>query len=97
MSRHSDHNMIETIVNLRSDPRQNTEIRKRKWKQLDITEFQRRITNENWDNIYQIKDANLAYNYLEERIRKHLDKLIPIVKIQPKGRNKSWISKETRN
>ena len=80
----ADHNLIETIVNLRSDPRQNTEILKRKCKLLNIKYFQNRIANENWNKIYQIDDPNLAYNFLNEKIRKHLDELILIVKLQPR-------------
>ena len=92
----ADHNLIETIVNMKTDPRQNIEIRKRKWNQLDNVEFQRRIANENWEDIYSINDVNMAYNFLEERIKKHLNDLIPIMKLQPRGRNSNWISVETR-
>ena len=46
--------------------------------------------------IYKIKEVNLAYNFLEERLREALDKISPIMKIQPGGRTNNWISDRTK-
>ena len=93
----ADHNLVEVVVNLRANPRSRMEIMKRKCGKLDVKTFQQRVECLNWENIYQIDDANLAYNYLEENLKSILDDMIPISKIQPSGKNsKRWISKETK-
>ena len=93
----ADHNMIETVLKLKGRIKTKMEIRKRKWSQLDHQRFKDSIAEVNWNKIYEIDDANLAYNYLEENIRKCLDQQIPIVKIQPAGTGKCWMKKETKD
>ena len=91
----ADHNVIETVIKLKNKPRSKCEIIKRKWKGFDMAGYQEEVKNLDWDSIYEISDANLAYNYLEEKLLNVLDKFAPIVKVQPAGRNKSWITSNT--
>ena len=74
------------------------EILKRKWGKLDVKMFQKKVSEVDWQGIYQIQEPNLAYNYFEERLKSILDEMIPVSKIQPSGRNnKNWISKDSKD
>ena len=84
------------MVNLKTCPKIKSESLKRNWKNLDIEEFKLKVANINWDSIYNISDVNLAYYFLESNLRQILDELIPILKVQPSGRKKRWISTQTQ-
>ena len=92
----ADHNLVEVLVRLKGSPRTNIEVVKRNLNKMDVKGFQTKIENYNWNEIYEIMDANLAYNFLEEKMCESLTEFVPIVKIQPGGRRKSWVSNQSK-
>ena len=92
----ADHNMIETIVKLKGRIRTKHEIRVRKWSKFDKLKFTETVSKVKWEEIYELSDVNLAYNFLEENLRKCLDTQIPVNKIQPSGSGKCWIKNDTK-
>ena len=92
----ADHNLVETLVRLKGCPKTNLEIKKRNTKNLDIKKLQEKIKNYNWEEIYKETDVNLAYNFLEEKLREALDETAPIIKIQPGGNRKCWVTDKTK-
>ena len=91
----ADHNAVETIIRMKGNIRTKGEQLKRKWKYFDPVSFQKRVEGMNWNEIYTIKDVNLAYSFLEEKLQTALNEAAPIVKIQPSRRKKSWIQQDT--
>ena len=92
----ADHNMVETSVRLKGNIRNNQESRKRKWKTLDLEQFKEKIRQIEWEKILEIEDPNIANNFFEENMRKVLDELIPVNKIQPTKKKSNWVSRETK-
>ena len=92
----ADHNAVETIIKLKGKNKSKTEILKRKWTKLDIETFKLELNLVNWDQIYEIENVDLAYNFMEENLRRILDNQIPVTKIQPNGAGKTWIKDATK-
>ena len=93
----ADHNLVEVLLRLKGNPKVKMEALRRKWKKLDVDLFRNEIEEIDWEKIYSIKDADLAYNFLEENMRRALDQQIPVARIQPCGRKRNWISENTKN
>ena len=91
----ADHNMIFTQIRLKGKIRSKHEIITRNWKQFQPEKFQKLIQDIDWDPIYSLDDPNIAYSFLEERMKSDLDATAPIKKVQPIGRNKTWIRSDT--
>ena len=92
----ADHNLMETSLRMKGSMINIQESLKRKWKNLDLDKFKQRIQNQDWENIYEIQDPNIAYDFLETRMKSALDEQIPIVKVQPSGRRASWVTSRTK-
>ena len=64
----ANHNIVEMLVRMKGNPRTNMEILKRRWRYFNQEVFKNRIKDIDWKDIYQIKNADLAYNFLEEKM-----------------------------
>ena len=93
----ADHNLILTSVRLKGKINKKNEILKRNWKKFDQDKFKKDIEDIDWKEIYKLEDPNLAYSFLEEKLQTTLDLAAPIMKLQPTGRQKNWLSNETRD
>ena len=70
---------------------------KRKWKDLNVRQYQMKVQNVDWNEIYSYRDVNLAYNFLESNLRNILDQMIPIKESSTKWKTKNWITESTIN
>ena len=93
----ANHSLIETKIRLKGNPKLSQEHLCRKFRNADMKTFVNKIEANNWDEIYELNEVNLAYNYLEEHIREALDSVAPVKKVQLGGRRKGWISEETKS
>ena len=91
----ADHNMVETLLKLKGKINNSQETMRRKWKLLNLEKFKNRIEAMNWDSIYNTTDPDIAYNILETNMKSALDEQIPVRRVQPKNKMKSWVTSET--
>ena len=47
--------------------------------------------------MYQLEDVNLANHYFGENVTEILEDMVPLRKVQPGGRNKTWVIDMTRD
>ena len=92
----ADHNLVETVVRLSGKVDIKLEMRKRKWKDLNVQEFKLYLEGKNWDEILESEDPDIAYSLIEEKLTEALDRFIPVKKFQIRKDQKSWITSETR-
>ena len=93
----SDHNPIEAVITTKKQTKNCQETVLRKKMSVTKDEFCNQLNNKNWDILYSTEDPDVAYSILEENICEVLNRVAPIIKIQPSNKNKSWITKETRD
>ena len=70
--------------------------RKRTYKNFDLIIYRQKLEIENWSDIYDISDVDLANDFLESRIVRILDELCPYRTIQYRTDVKTWLTDETK-
>ena len=71
--------------------------RKRSYKNFDPCIYRQRLELENWSDIYDIEDVDLANNFLESRVVNILDTICPYKTVQYRTDCKSWLTDNTKN
>ena len=93
----ADHNLVEVVWRLKGCPKVKMESLSRKWKSLNVNEFRREIEEIKWEDIQEFDNVDIAYDFLESKLRNILDRLIPIKKTQPNKKIKAWITEKTKD
>ena len=72
------------------------DIRKRSYKNFDPVVYRQKLDAENWSEIYEITDVDLANDFIESRIVKFLDEMCPFKTVQFRKDCKTWLTDETK-
>ena len=59
---------------------------------MNQDELNRRLSETDWNQLYCETNVHVAANYIEDSIRRTLEELAPLKKIQPKKNHRSWLS-----
>ena len=93
----SDHNILKITIRIIGSVSQPREILARDWSKFIIKDYQDEVGRIDWTDLLEESDINLANNIFEEKIKNILDKAAPMRVSQIKIKNKSWITKTTRD
>ena len=93
----SDHNVTELTISSTKKILNEQEILIRTKMKITDDEFCTKLENQDWISMYNTDNPDVAYSVLENNIRRVLDAEAPIKKIQPRRKNKEWVTKETKN
>ena len=66
-----DHNLIVATIRLKGSNTRKLDSRKRSYKNFDPKEFRELLENENWNDIYEINDVNLANDFFRNKNSKY--------------------------
>ena len=91
-----DHNVITACIRLRGRDVRKLDIRKRSYKNFDPVIYRQRLEAENWSDIYEISDVDLANDFIESRIVKTLDEMCPYRTVQFRTECKTWLTDSTK-
>ena len=92
-----DHNVITATVRIKGSDTVRLDTRKRSYKNFDPVIYRQRLESENWSDIYDISNVDLANDFLESRVVAILDKLCPFKTIQHRTECKSWLSDDMKD
>ena len=92
----SDHNIVGITFRVRGITSSNLEFKKRKWSKFNPQTYNDKIRSINWDKMYPMTDINLAWHFFESSLNKILSEESPVVKVQPFGRYKTWVTAKTK-
>ena len=92
-----DHNVITASIRLKGKVSKRLDVRKRSYKNFDPVIFRHRLQLENWSEIYELTDVDLANNFLESRVTTILDDMCPYKTVQFRSECKTWLSEETKD
>ena len=70
--------------------------RKRSYKNFDPRVYRQRLEMENWTDILEISNVDLAYDFFESRVVAILDDMCPYKTVQYRSECKSWLTDETK-
>ena len=93
----SDHNIIGISLRISGVSNNSMSFKKRKWKNFDAGKFNLRLSQVNWDNMYQMTEVNLAWDYLQSTLIDLLKEDAPVVTCQPKTNHRVWLSQNTKD
>ena len=93
-----DHNVgsITATIRTRGTDTRRLDTRKRSYKNFDPNIYRQRLERENWSEIFDITNVDLAYNFFESRVVGILDDMCPYKTIQHRKECKTWLSDETK-
>ena len=91
-----DHNVISARIRLRGKDVRKLDIRKRSYKNFDPVCYRRSLEAENWSDIYEIDDVDIANDFIESRIVKTLDAMCPFKTVQFRSECKTWLTDSTK-
>ena len=92
----SDHNIITATIRVKGKEGISQIIEKRSKKDFSPDVYRKELEKVDWTPLYSDNNPDTAYYFLESKILNILDKMAPIIKIQPCKKSKSWISQETK-
>ena len=92
----SDHNIIGVTVRVKGMVDCRHEFKKRKWTNFSQDRYIEKISQINWNEMYSCSNVNLAWDFFETNIKEVLSTEAPILKVQPRGSFKSWVSNSTK-
>ena len=92
----ADHNVISARIRIKGSDSKRLDVRKRSYKNFDPILYRMKLENENWSDIYEIEDVDIANDFVESRIVKILDEMCPYRTIQYRNDCKSWLTAETK-
>ena len=93
----SDHKLIFATRYSRNISRSQRIIKKRSYKNFDVSEFLSAVRSISWWRIYSCEDVNCAVRMLSEEITNILDKQAPIKVFQVRTNYAPWLSKSTKD
>ena len=92
-----DHNVITAVIRIKGSTTSKFDTRKGSYKNFDPVKYRQRLDLENWSEIYEIEDVDLANNFLESRVVDILDSICPYKTVQHRADCKSWLTENTKN
>ena len=92
-----DHNVITATIRTRGSDTRRLDTRKRSYKNFDPNTYRQRLERENWADIFDISNVDLAYDFLESRVVGILDDMCPYKTIQHRTECKTWLSDDTKD
>ena len=91
-----DHNVITVTVRIKGKDTTKLDTRKRSYKNFDPVIYRQKLELENWDEIYEIDDVDLANDFLESKVVGILDKMCPYKTVQHRTESKNWLTDTTK-
>ena len=91
-----DHNVITAVIRMRGNDVRQLDTRKRSFKKFDPVKFRQKLSSEQWDEIYEIEDVNLANDFIESRVVAALDEFCPYKTVQHRTECRTWLKSETK-
>ena len=92
-----DHNVIMATIRTKGRDNKRLDITKRSFKNFDPNVYRQRLESENWTDIYEISNVDLAYDFLESRVVGILDEMCPYRTIQFRSECKTWLMDDTKD
>ena len=92
-----DHNVITATIRTKGSNTRRLDTRKRSFKNFDPQVYRQKLENENWSDIFELSNVDLAYDFLESKVVGILDELCPLKTIQFRTECKSWLSDNTKD
>ena len=92
----ADHNVISARIRIKGSDSKRLDVRKRSYKNFDPVLYRLKLEEENWNDIYEIDNVNIANDFVESRIVKILDEMCPYRTIQFRNDCKSWLTADTK-
>ena len=92
-----DHNLIHVKIRRKGQDNSAQEVLGRDRRKFSIKNYRENLKNQNWNDILETDNLDLAYSKLEEIITKILDEAAPMRKTQPRKKRSDWISEETKD
>ena len=92
----ADHNVISACIRIKGSDTKRLDTRKRSYKFFDPVLYRHKLEEENWSEIYEIADVDIANDFLESRIVKILDEMCPYRTIQYRTECKTWLADDTK-
>ena len=92
-----DHNVITATIRTKGSDTRRLDTKKRSFKNFDPTVYRQKLERENWTDIYELENVDLAYDFLESKVVGILDELCPLKTIQFRTECKSWLSDNTKD
>ena len=93
----ADHRVVGIDLRVKGRVKSNKEFWKRKWKDFDQKRYNEKVKNVNWNTMYEMDNINVASHFFEENMKRIMETEMPLVKIQPRGNFKPWISTSTKD
>ena len=87
----SDHNIIGIILRIIGVENNCQPFKNRKWQNFDPATFNQKVGEINWDQMYELTDTNLVWDYIESHLVDILKVEAPVIKCQPRNKHKVWI------
>ena len=92
----ADHNMIRVNYRLKGNISSRLETKGRDRRKFCEKEFKRRMALQDWSEVFEETDVNIATFKFETKFIAVLDQLAPMKKFQSRARRSDWISGETK-
>ena len=88
--------MITATIRTKGSDSRRLDTTKRSYKNFDPKTYRQRLERENWEEIYNITNVDLANDFLESRVVGILDEMCPYKTVQYRTEVKTWLSDETK-
>ena len=92
----ADHNVIALTYRLKGNVMNSLETKGRDRRNYSEEEFKRQIALQDWRDIFEEQNVDIAVYKFETKFLKVLDTMAPMKKFQPRGRRSDWISVDTK-
>ena len=92
----ADHNVIGLNYRLKGNIINNMEVKGRDRRHFSEEEFKRQIVLQDWTEIFEEENVDVATFKFENKLLKVLDSLAPMKKFQPRAGRIDWISDNTK-
>ena len=93
---YSDHNLVEVICRLKGLNKAPKEMIKRQRHNFNLETFRKKASELDWTDVLTSDNVDLSYDYFENKMKKLLEEVSPLKKIQLTNKHKSWLTAETR-
>ena len=92
-----DHNYIAATIRIKGQDDRRLETKSRSYKHFDPISFNALLSQYEWEEIYEIDNADLASDFVESKIVTVLDSMCPLKAKQHRCNVKPWVTEETKN
>ena len=92
----ADHNVVAITYRVKGNLSNHLETIGRDRTKFSTSEFKRLMALQNWTEIFNAQNVDVAVCILEEKLRAVMDKLAPMKKFQSRRKQNYWISNDTK-